>query len=249
MQTVETTIVEMLTEPTGKHFLDSGGAYGRHWQRNAGKDLEHWKSEPSATLEVSIREWRGKPCADLVPTVSTFHVLTGGSLKLNDLCKEFNAMPVENWRADVHGVSREGMQWLEAQGFELGDPFNSYNWDNCLSQVVQGHSLTLETEHGDERYVLLQIHNGADVRGGYTDARLFLIDEWAHDIQFAMDDCGFYVESDDDFACDSIRWSGEWINDEGQAATDDELLEFATAAIAGRENERVVLEGDAFTDF
>lgn len=249
MQTVETTIVEMLTQPTGTSILDSGGEYGRHWQRNAGTDLKHWKSQPSATLEVSIREWQGKPCADLVPTVSTFHVLTGGSLCLDDLCKEFNAMPVENWRADVHGVSHEGMEWLEAKGFRLDWPFNSYNWDNCLSQVVQGHFLTLETENGDERYVLLQIHNGADVRGGYTDARLFLLDEWAHDLQFTMDACGFSVESDDDFACDRIDWSGEWINSDGGPATDDELLEFATAAIAGRENERVVLEGDAFTDF
>jgi len=28
----ETVIYKMLTENTGKHFLDSGGEYGRHWQ-------------------------------------------------------------------------------------------------------------------------------------------------------------------------------------------------------------------------
>ena len=30
-------IFEMLTENTGKHFLDSGGDNGRHWQRNQKK--------------------------------------------------------------------------------------------------------------------------------------------------------------------------------------------------------------------
>ena len=248
MQTVETTIVEMLTEPTGKNFLDSGGENGRHWQKNADKDMQHWRSQPSATLEVDIREWRGKPCADLELTVSTFHMLTGGGLKLDDLCKEFNAMPVENWRADVHGVSHEGMEWLEARRFHLGNPFNSYNWERHFSQEIQGHFLTRAPEH-DKRYVLLQIHNGADVRGGYTDARLFLIDEYAQQLQFAMAVWGFYVEANDDEICDHITWSGEWINSEGGPATDSELLEFATAAMAGRENERVVLEGDAFTDF
>lgn len=27
-------IYEMLTENTGRHMLDSGGAYGRNWERN-----------------------------------------------------------------------------------------------------------------------------------------------------------------------------------------------------------------------
>ena len=33
-QTVEQTIYGMLTESTGAALCDSGGAYGRHWQRN-----------------------------------------------------------------------------------------------------------------------------------------------------------------------------------------------------------------------
>ena len=27
-------VIEMLQENTGRHMLDSGGAYGRHWERN-----------------------------------------------------------------------------------------------------------------------------------------------------------------------------------------------------------------------
>ena len=38
----------------------------------------------------------------------------------------------------------------------------------------------IEEYHGainDEEYILIQIHNGADVRGGYTDAKLFKLND------------------------------------------------------------------------
>ena len=39
-------IYKMLTESTGKHMLDSGGAYGRHWERNQKKSFKDFKNEP-----------------------------------------------------------------------------------------------------------------------------------------------------------------------------------------------------------
>jgi hypothetical protein len=41
----EKIIYKMLTENTGEHFLDSGGAYGRHWQRNQKKSLNDFRKE------------------------------------------------------------------------------------------------------------------------------------------------------------------------------------------------------------
>jgi hypothetical protein len=38
-------LLAMLTENTGKHFLDSGGAYGRHWQQNQTRNIE--EEEPT----------------------------------------------------------------------------------------------------------------------------------------------------------------------------------------------------------
>ena len=61
---IENVIASMMTENTGTHFLDSGGAYGRNWQRNKGLTVDALKAMPSATLEVSIREWSGRPHAD-----------------------------------------------------------------------------------------------------------------------------------------------------------------------------------------
>ena len=38
-----------------------------------------------------------------------------------------------------------------------------------MSQILQGANLTIN----EEQYILIQIHGGADARGGYTDAKLF----------------------------------------------------------------------------
>ena len=40
MREIENVIIEMLKENTGEHFLDSGGAYGRHWEKNQDKNFK-----------------------------------------------------------------------------------------------------------------------------------------------------------------------------------------------------------------
>ena len=37
-------IYKMLTENTGVHMLDSGGAYGRNWERNQVKTIEDFEN-------------------------------------------------------------------------------------------------------------------------------------------------------------------------------------------------------------
>jgi hypothetical protein len=124
--TIENVIASMMTENTGTHFLDSGGAYGRNWQRNqgltVGATVDALKEMPSATLEVSIRDWRGKPHAELIPTVNIFHKLTGGVLEIDDRCETFNAMPVPDWGGD-----------LSASILTIGAP--------TFRKLLQGHSL------------------------------------------------------------------------------------------------------------
>ena len=40
MKKTKEVIYQMLIESTGQHMLDSGGAYGRHWERNQKMSLE-----------------------------------------------------------------------------------------------------------------------------------------------------------------------------------------------------------------
>lgn len=213
-------IYEMMTECTGTHLCDSGGDNGRGWQKNAVKSLDDFINEPECTLDGSYDQ--------LEVTVSLFHKLTSGVIELDDFCREFNAEPMGNWNSDIYGVDNDQAEWLELNGFKVEQSWNTYNWDNNFSQILQGTDLILETEYGDESYVLLQVHNGADARGGYTDAKLFKLSDWVEPHQVVTDDCSFSIEADGDYV--NLSWCGEWINNGGGCADDSDLAPFIAAA-------------------
>ena len=54
---------------------------------------------------------------------------------------------------------------------ESRSTFNTYNWsdDWLADQTLQGTSFGM----GDRDYLILQVHGGADVRGGYTKPQVF----------------------------------------------------------------------------
>jgi hypothetical protein len=169
-------IYQMLTENTGRHMLDSGGAYGRNWERNQGKTIEDFQNEPEAWLEIEKFEREGEPVRYFYDvTISLFHHLDN-NLILDEVCEQFNMQPVDDWDSDkFYGVSSYGQEWLLQHGMEelntgRDSGFNSYNWSASYTQVIQGHFLV--NPFGN-KYVLLQIHGGCDIRGGYTDAKLF----------------------------------------------------------------------------
>ena len=85
---------------------------------------------------------------------------------------------------------------------------------------MQGHHL----EFGDENYALIQIHQGADVRGGYTDAKLFKLNDYAEPWNVYRDDCIFSV--DDGEKEFSLFCFGSSIqNEHGRTIDDDEILQ------------------------
>ena len=161
-------IYEMLTESTGTHMLDSGGAYGRHWERNQRRSLTDFENDKPETI-TEENGWIDRE-------VSVFHFLAGedSALELDYICDNFNELNTDtkNWNgnSEAWGVSVEAWNDLtECNEIEEGRTFNTYNGESDLSQTLQGGWLTIN----GEEYLLLQIHNGCDVRGGYTDAKLF----------------------------------------------------------------------------
>jgi hypothetical protein len=165
-------IFKMLRENTGRAICDSGGANGRLWQRNAGKTLADFEAESAAQLEIS--KWQrdeNEPAQyDAQVYISLFHHLAR-ALELDPYCREFNALECDSWNGEFYGTDQGQCDWLLDNGFTAkGDSFNSYNWSANFSQTIQGQFL--ESDAG-ALYVLLQIHGGADIRGGYTDAKLF----------------------------------------------------------------------------
>lgn len=173
---VQKLVYSMLTENTGSHFLDSGGAYGRHWERNQKKTIQDFMNEEavSYTLQRKYKE--------LERCVSVFHYLS--NLELDEVCDKFNRLNknAKDWDGDFHGVSSKAQGYLNRlskedfeNGFPLWTPreWNTYNGDSDLSQTLQGANLRI----CDEEYILVQVHNGCDVRGGYTDAKLFKMND------------------------------------------------------------------------
>ncbi|MEW5961040.1 MAG: hypothetical protein AB1801_25215 [Chloroflexota bacterium] len=175
-------VYHLLLENTGIHLLDSGDAYGRHWQKNQGKTIHDFINEPAVKFDLMVYkqidgEWqytRVENTEEIDYTISVFHYLTGGALELDPLCDRFNARPVDNWDFEgAYGVSKHSGEWLSSKGAQFGTSFNTYNHASALSQVLQGTYVTI----GRQVYVLLQVHGGCDLRGGYTDAKLFALSD------------------------------------------------------------------------
>ena len=218
MSKLEQTIFEMMTTSTGTALCDSGGANGRHWQKNQKLTIEDFKNQPPAILEF----WNDYP----EYTVNVFHKLTDGSIELDALCNEFNAIECDVWNGEYYGTNADQCQWLEDNRFEVkGDGFNTYNWGSNLSQTLQGY----DVERDGEYYILLQIHQGADVRGGYTDAKLFKVSDYCEPYYVICDDASFTIENaSGDYI--GLDYRGEWFDFEGNCATDDYFKQFATLA-------------------
>lgn len=167
----ERTLVHMMRENTGASILDSGGAYGRAWQRALIRDFG--KVAP-CTMSGRVSRWGGRVRLDLDVTIDLFTYLASRleyDRALTGQFQKFAALPgnedkhylelmqrFPEWIADKRDVRHDG-PWMG----------NSYNEDNYLSGTVQYTSFQLDGED----YVLFQIHGGCDVRGGYTPPKVF----------------------------------------------------------------------------
>ena len=165
-------LVDMLTENTGRHMLDSGGAYGRNWERNQDRDFE---SEPAATLDVRYLREGDNFRPDV--TLSVYHWLAEKVTFDPKLDAIYQAFAETRREEEAEFAIMEAfVEFLSAKGiYGDGDPctVNTYNGECLLSQTLQFIFFT----HHDESYILLQVHGGCDVRGGYTNARVFSADE------------------------------------------------------------------------
>ena len=157
----ERLLLKMMKQDTGRHFLDSGGAYGRAWQRNQIRDF---LAEPPAT--VSFRHGS----IDFV--VNTYHMLTNALDYAPDIDLQllrYMRKSDDSWLADAEGFLREYLVTHEADhhGHKVYVE-NTYNNESNLDHTLQYAVL--------DDIVILSIHLGCDVRGGYGQPRAF---RWA----------------------------------------------------------------------
>lgn len=166
--TTDRVLASMLTENTGRHMLDSGGAYGRHWEENQGKTVEDFQEEPPIVVRyrVSTRE--------AIPTINVFHYCRRHLEFAPEVDEQFQVFDGKHDGSHLSAMEAFPEQ-LEGEAFGLygeGQPMtvNTYNAESALSQTLQ-FVLYSHERHGD--VILLQIHGGCDVRGGYTIPRAF----------------------------------------------------------------------------
>jgi hypothetical protein len=194
---VQRLVYKMLTENTGVHICDSGGSNGRGWQRNQKKTIQDFINEDEESYRFDMKY------NSIYRDVSVFHYLSG--LELDDICERFNRRQGKDWDGNVgqlentYGVSERASKWLrDNYEVEVEYTFNTYNGDSDLSQIIQGSMLRIFNDGQDETYYLIQIHNGADARGGYTDAKLFKTSHYSEGIHEYLQEYKHSSEVEDD---------------------------------------------------
>jgi hypothetical protein len=176
----------MLCENTGRHMLDSGGHYGRNFERNEGRTVDDFEALDSVTLSVD---------GDL--TVDVFHYMVNQLEYCESWDVQLNAFIDSTDYTYFEAVPA----WLESLGIDVSDvgvydgvwEWNTYNWECLLSQTLQGWTVTFPD---GVRRSIVQVHGGADVRGGYTRPRVFDI-SWNDDSWIVCDNWQIICEGAD----------------------------------------------------
>lgn len=212
MNQTDKALLAMFRESTGSHFLDSGDAYGRHWQRNQKRDL---LGEPAATVSFKY--------GSILFEHRTLHWLSTRVEFDSDVNDAFDGPFRESrgdddpswyelreefpqwfarWRSKRDGETPcdclgevAGCEQCDARGVVAGDEdyyaatgiygdgepitVNTYNEENLLDQVLLFSYFELRTGPGrgglEGAFIVLQVHGGCDVRGGYTRPRVFRV--------------------------------------------------------------------------
>lgn len=164
---IRVKLIRMLLEDTGVNILDSGGKDGRYWQRN--QRIGH-----------TIKDWEALPEIEIV------------DVDENSISIIRN---IYHWLKEVLYVTPESEYWEEefykwekTQDSDYGyldllriffrkrfgdyEEGNTYNYDSSLSQAFDW------VYNDDEEIIAIRIHNGCDIRGGYTKPRFFKADDW-----------------------------------------------------------------------
>jgi len=173
----ERVLIRMMTE-AHVHILDSGGAYGRNWERRR----MLWsqvdpRKVPSAWMEV----WDD---GSFYVHIDTFQYLRNAFIRDRKVDIDFHRFANspqwkrESWWDCLYA-------WAEERGYAVLTTFNTYNDESdCLDQIIQGAIINLDPDEYDEDDWLyaepddpiaswIQTHNGCDVRGGYSEPHIF----------------------------------------------------------------------------
>lgn len=206
-------IRSQLLEDTGAHFLDSGGAYGRHHERN--NENPPWndavyevydsfvvknvynhmvenlsRDRTAVSLEIALYafgysdEWKTD---SWLATMEAFVEALHEYHTVHDWEEQYSLPPAV--ADDLVGYTADLKPLDGTRPFT----FNTYNGEfGAISQEIQATAVGADPY---AEYYLVQVHQGADVRGGYTSPRVYYT-EYGHP-----------MTSEFTLYCENCRWS------------------------------------------
>jgi hypothetical protein len=190
MANIYDIIDKLLKEPITHYLGDSGGAYGYKYEKNQKEGyltglnpVEEYTNGNERTIEITI------PIYDfLTYNLSKSEDTSNFEKELFKAFKENGFEPYEIYEVEEYLKSTEG---IEETGFLPIKYYNTYNGEEFLSQTL----LFCVFSANENDYVLLEVHNGCDVRSGYTSPQLFKIEDTEYFIvgqsdRFCQCECG-----------------------------------------------------------
>lgn len=213
----EQAIVDMLQENTGASMLDSGGVYGRAFERN--RKIQNFKDRD--TLKVTIDSYGIELSIDIFQYLTSYLELDATAKKLQKQFERYMKKHSDMWETEC----MQKFMDLKSKHDEMGHGItNTYNYDNALGGTLQYGVFTLDGEgqYSDNCYIILQIHGGCDVRGGYTDPKIFKLLDFDY---FLIAQSDLYADCPCDYCMAESDNSGYDWNVCNKAKRDNENLE------------------------
>ena len=203
MTETEAVLYDMLVEDCGIAMMDSGGDGGRSWQQN--RHVKDFRLLSAINYEYETwKQQDGTERIDLSISRLLFHHLNDHLSYDKEETKKLEKWLKKNDKytnstGDVEEYIEQVYGGTEDESYYSG---NTYNGEDLLSQ---GFSYVT---YGAQIFV--SIHGGADIRGGYSDYKVFTQDD--QDMLFLdaagcnmrcgcgsiySDDCGYHWYNDD----------------------------------------------------
>ena len=239
---------QMMLENTGRHILDSGGMGGRRWERmRLFKDLDWMKATRTAT---TVEKYSRNGEYNVYITKNTYLFLLEWITYEREGDRSFHAFcnseehKTESYYSNMSSYIELIREFCDENNiaFESYKGYNTYNGESCLDTTLQWEHFRVKNQD----YIILQTHNGADVRGGYSSPHVFSLC-W-DDMVCRMDDLsakcpnhGLEEIKVEPLDCYSDDCGHHWYGNSGSAVwvytTDEEDVHHAVCPRCGAEIE------------
>lgn len=213
---IKSVVDGLLKEEIGKVLCDSGGAYGYRYEKN--------RDEGYLTGLTPVEEYTNGDERDLEIVIPVYDFLTYNLIKDDDTVRMEKRLMCELELANINPYHifevEDFLNNGNFSGMEIENKvkyINTYNGEEFLSQTL----LYAVISDGCDHYVILEVHNGCDVRAGYTKPQLFKVKDidyfimgqfdricececGLNDYSFygtdePTDSCGYYIGKDEVF--------------------------------------------------